>query len=284
MSASVRSSLRVVYGSNKGGNGISDGWWGSRDHSEVSGDGGGDKGDGGVGADSSVLNAYVSSAEGTARDRQKSYADNRRKPLEFEFACPLEEIKVDKTLRFVEEPVEIIDREVKSLKRSRILLVKVRWNSKRGPEFTWEREDYMKSKYPQLFVDRADESARFGVLSCLLKLYVEIIYGKQAKFFPVGVAIWIGIGIREPNMQETVCTLCCNTEHLRHFQKKKFEDFFNTRFPTFLLALNIDSGRPCTTLIFICKVKATIAEGGEKPSDHSEMLTLDIHHHSQPQT
>ncbi|GJV45869.1 hypothetical protein Tco_1430405 [Tanacetum coccineum] len=72
---------------------------------------------------------------------------------------PLNEIKIDKTLRFVEEPVEIMDREVKSLKRSRIPLVKVRWNSKRGPEFTWEREDYMKSKYPQLFVDRADESA-----------------------------------------------------------------------------------------------------------------------------
>ncbi|GKE82257.1 putative reverse transcriptase domain-containing protein, partial [Tanacetum coccineum] len=61
------------------------------------------------------------------------------------------------TLHFVEEPVEIMDREVKSLKRSRIPLVKVRWNSKRGPEFTWEHEDYMKSKYPQLFVDRAVE-------------------------------------------------------------------------------------------------------------------------------
>ncbi|GJZ55769.1 transposase, MuDR, MULE transposase domain protein [Tanacetum coccineum] len=54
---------------------------------------------------------------------------------------------------------EIMDREIKSLKRSSIPLVKVRWNSKRGPEFTWEREDYMKSKYPQLFVDRANESA-----------------------------------------------------------------------------------------------------------------------------
>ncbi|GJT37091.1 ribonuclease H-like domain-containing protein [Tanacetum coccineum] len=74
--------------------------------------------------------------------------------------CPYEdEIKVDKTLRFVEELVEIMDREIKSLKRSKISLVKVHWNSKRGPEFTWEREDYMKSKYPQLFVDRADESA-----------------------------------------------------------------------------------------------------------------------------
>ncbi|GJT14747.1 hypothetical protein Tco_0873453 [Tanacetum coccineum] len=71
---------------------------------------------------------------------------------------PLNEIKIDKTLRFVEEPVEIIDREVKSLKRSKILFVKVRWNSKRGPEYTWEREDYMKSKYPQLFIDRTGDS------------------------------------------------------------------------------------------------------------------------------
>ncbi|GJR90672.1 putative reverse transcriptase domain-containing protein [Tanacetum coccineum] len=135
-----------------------------------------------------------------ARDSQKSYADNRQKPLEFEVkdvvmlkvsafrsawfilgrkgvhdtfyvsnlkTCladanlhmSLDEIKVDKTLHFVEEPVEIIDREIKSLKSSKISLVKVRWNSKHGPEFTWEREDYMKSKYPQLFVDRAEESA-----------------------------------------------------------------------------------------------------------------------------
>ncbi|GJS55320.1 putative reverse transcriptase domain-containing protein [Tanacetum coccineum] len=71
---------------------------------------------------------------------------------------PLGEIKIDKTLRFVEEPVEIMDREVKSLKRNKIALVKVCWNSKRGPQFTWEREDYMKSN-PQLFVDQADESA-----------------------------------------------------------------------------------------------------------------------------
>ncbi|GJY82093.1 hypothetical protein Tco_0494844 [Tanacetum coccineum] len=70
---------------------------------------------------------------------------------------PLDEIKVDKTPFFVEEPVEIMDREIKSLKHSKISPVKVRWNSKCGPEFTWEREEYMKSKYPQLFVDRTVE-------------------------------------------------------------------------------------------------------------------------------
>ncbi|GJX10493.1 putative reverse transcriptase domain-containing protein [Tanacetum coccineum] len=165
-----------------------------------------------------------------ARDRQKSYADNRRKPLEFQvgdhvmlkvspwkgvvrfgkkgklaprfvglfkilerigsvayrlklpeeysgvydtfhvsnlkkcladanFHMPLDEIKVDKTLRFVEEPLEIIDREVKTLKRSKIPIMKMRWNSKRGPEFTWEREDYMKAKYPQFFENANVESS-----------------------------------------------------------------------------------------------------------------------------
>ncbi|GKA07959.1 hypothetical protein Tco_0687290 [Tanacetum coccineum] len=72
---------------------------------------------------------------------------------------PLNEIKVDKTLRFVEEPVEIMDREIKKLKRRKIALVKVRWNSKRGPEFTWEHQDQMRIKYPQLFMDRVVEPA-----------------------------------------------------------------------------------------------------------------------------
>ncbi|KAD3336412.1 hypothetical protein E3N88_31931 [Mikania micrantha] len=64
---------------------------------------------------------------------------------------PMEEIQVDEQLHFIKEPVEIMDREVKRLKRSRIPIVKVRWNYKRGPEFTWEREDHMKTKYPHLF-------------------------------------------------------------------------------------------------------------------------------------
>ncbi|GKD25120.1 hypothetical protein Tco_1231334 [Tanacetum coccineum] len=66
---------------------------------------------------------------------------------------PLNEIKVNKTLCFVEEPVEIMDREIKKLKRWKIAPVKVRWNSKRGPEFTWEHEEQMRIKYPQLFMD-----------------------------------------------------------------------------------------------------------------------------------
>ncbi|GJY28095.1 putative reverse transcriptase domain-containing protein [Tanacetum coccineum] len=66
---------------------------------------------------------------------------------------PLDEIRVDAKLNFVKEPVEILEREFKKLKRSRIAIVKVRWNLKRGPEFTWEREDQMKLKYPHLFSD-----------------------------------------------------------------------------------------------------------------------------------
>ena len=168
-----------------------------------------------------------------ARDRQKSYADKRRKPLEFQAndqvllkvspwkgvvrfgkrnklnpryvgpyriterigpvayrlelpaelggvhdvfhvsnlkkclsnktqAVPLEELQVDEQLRFIEEPVEVLDWETKTLKQSKIPIVKVRWNSKRGPEFTWEREDQMMKKYPHLFwrADQAPKTAK----------------------------------------------------------------------------------------------------------------------------
>ncbi|GKG08305.1 hypothetical protein Tco_0334137, partial [Tanacetum coccineum] len=64
---------------------------------------------------------------------------------------PMKELRLDDKLNFVEEPVKIIDREVKQLKQSSIPIVKVRWNSKRGPEFTWEREDQIRAKYPHLF-------------------------------------------------------------------------------------------------------------------------------------
>ncbi|GKE43683.1 putative reverse transcriptase domain-containing protein [Tanacetum coccineum] len=135
-----------------------------------------------------------------ARDRQKSYADLKRKPMKFQvgdrvmlkigsvayklelpqelsrvhntfhvsnlkkcysdepLAVPLEGLHIDDKLQFVEEPVEIMEREIKRLKRSRIPLVKVRWNSRRGPEFTWEREDSFKKKYPHLFTNRASSS------------------------------------------------------------------------------------------------------------------------------
>nr|GEU61515.1 putative reverse transcriptase domain-containing protein [Tanacetum cinerariifolium] len=104
------------------------------------------------------------------RDRQKSYADlsrvhstshvsNLKKCLSNEpLAILLDELHIDDKLRFVKELVEIMDREIKQLRQSRILIIKVRWNSKRGPEFTWEREDQFKQKYPHLFTNRASSS------------------------------------------------------------------------------------------------------------------------------
>ncbi|GJT88306.1 putative reverse transcriptase domain-containing protein [Tanacetum coccineum] len=118
------------------------------------------------------------------RSRQKSYVDKRRKPLEFKvrdqvllkvspwkgvvrfakkeklaprsawlsqiFKC-LWKREIDENLCFIEEPIEIVAQDVKKLKRRRIPLVKVRWNSRQGAEYTWEREDQFKTKYPHLF-------------------------------------------------------------------------------------------------------------------------------------
>ncbi|GJU52017.1 putative reverse transcriptase domain-containing protein [Tanacetum coccineum] len=127
-----------------------------------------------------------------AHDRQKSYADLKRKPMEFQvgdrvmlkvlekvrsvayklelpqelsrvhstfhvsnlkkcysnepLAVPLDGVHIDDKLHFVEESVEIMNRDVKRLKKSRIPIVKVRWNSMRGPEFTWECEDQFQKK------------------------------------------------------------------------------------------------------------------------------------------
>ncbi|GKB21205.1 putative reverse transcriptase domain-containing protein [Tanacetum coccineum] len=130
----------------------------------------------------------------------ESYADVRRKPLEFQVGdkamlkvspwkgvihfgkrgklnprvhstfhvsnlkkClsdePLDEIHIDDKLHFVEELVEIMDREVKRLKQSRIMIVKVRWNSRRGPEFTWERKDQFRKKYLHLFTKTAPSTS-----------------------------------------------------------------------------------------------------------------------------
>ncbi|GJW47897.1 putative reverse transcriptase domain-containing protein [Tanacetum coccineum] len=89
---------------------------------------------------------------------------------------PLDDIRVDAKLNFVEDPVEILEREFKKLKRSRIAIVKVWWNSKRGPEFTWERKDQMKLKYPHLFSD---------VLECL--------FGSEgSRDLSIGMIVWIG--------------------------------------------------------------------------------------------
>ncbi|GJX81549.1 putative reverse transcriptase domain-containing protein [Tanacetum coccineum] len=75
------------------------------------------------------------------------HVSNLKKCLSDEdLIIPLDEVRIDEKLHFIEEPIEIMDREVKQLKQSRIPIVKVRWNSSRGPEYTWEREDQMSLK------------------------------------------------------------------------------------------------------------------------------------------
>nr|GEX95680.1 putative reverse transcriptase domain-containing protein [Tanacetum cinerariifolium] len=132
-----------------------------------------------------------------ARSRQKSYADKRAKPLEFEVGnmvllkilarvgpvaytlelpeelkrihctfhvsnlkrclaegdvvVPVDEIQLDDKLHMIKEPVEVVDREVKRLKQSRIPIIKVHWNSQRGLEFTCECEDQIKKKMLRMF-------------------------------------------------------------------------------------------------------------------------------------
>ncbi|GJZ56780.1 hypothetical protein Tco_0612274 [Tanacetum coccineum] len=62
----------------------------------------------------------------------------------------LKKCLADPTLQVPLDEIQV-EREFKKLKRSRISIVNVWWNSKRGPEFTWEREVQMKLKYPHLF-------------------------------------------------------------------------------------------------------------------------------------
>ncbi|GJS66402.1 putative reverse transcriptase domain-containing protein [Tanacetum coccineum] len=88
------------------------------------------------------------------------HVSNLKKCLSDEpLAIPLDEIHTDDKIHFVEEPVEIMDHEVKRLKKSRIPIIKVRWNSRRGPEFTWEREDQFRKKYPHLFTKTAPSTS-----------------------------------------------------------------------------------------------------------------------------
>ncbi|GJZ68063.1 putative reverse transcriptase domain-containing protein [Tanacetum coccineum] len=93
------------------------------------------------------------------------HVSNLKKCLaEGDVVVPVEEIQLDDKLHMIEEPIDIVDKEVKRLKQSQIPIVKVRWNSQRGPEFTWEREDQIKKKYPHLFTskdkaERVDETS-----------------------------------------------------------------------------------------------------------------------------
>ncbi|GJY30136.1 putative reverse transcriptase domain-containing protein [Tanacetum coccineum] len=91
----------------------------------------------------------------STRQLRRSFKSRAKYMADEPLDVPLDEIQVDDKLNFIEEPVEVMDREVKRLKQSRIPIVKVSWNSRRGLEFTWEREDQMQKKYPHLFTNSA---------------------------------------------------------------------------------------------------------------------------------
>ncbi|GJZ49063.1 hypothetical protein Tco_0603253 [Tanacetum coccineum] len=94
--------------------------------------------------------------EKLSRVHSTFHVSNLKKCLSNEtLVIPLDEIQIDDKLHFIEEPAEIMDHEAKRLKQSRIPIVKVSWNSRRGREFTWEREDQMQKKYPHLFANSA---------------------------------------------------------------------------------------------------------------------------------
>ncbi|GJT34805.1 putative reverse transcriptase domain-containing protein [Tanacetum coccineum] len=74
-------------------------------------------------------------------------------------AVPLDGLHLDDKLHFVEEPLEIVGREVKMVEAKWIPLVQSSMEFRRGPEFTWEREDQFKKKYPHLFIKTASSSS-----------------------------------------------------------------------------------------------------------------------------
>nr|GFC17893.1 putative reverse transcriptase domain-containing protein [Tanacetum cinerariifolium] len=84
---------------------------------------------------------------------------------EGDIVVPVDEIEIDDKLHMIAEPVEVVDREVKRFKQSRIPIVNVHWNSQRGLKFTWEREDHIKKKYPHIFTSK-DEARKADKSSC----------------------------------------------------------------------------------------------------------------------
>ncbi|GJS60469.1 putative reverse transcriptase domain-containing protein [Tanacetum coccineum] len=87
------------------------------------------------------------------------HVSNLKKCLSDEpLAILFDEIHIDEKLNFIEEPVEIMDREVKRLKQSRIPIVKDHCNLRRGPEYTSECKDQMQKKYPHFFVNPGSAS------------------------------------------------------------------------------------------------------------------------------
>ena len=63
----------------------------------------------------------------------------------------MDELRIYEDKRLFEEPIKILDRETKQLRKKRVKLVKVLWQNRHGAEMTWEVEEEMKARYPKLF-------------------------------------------------------------------------------------------------------------------------------------
>ncbi|GJX56017.1 putative reverse transcriptase domain-containing protein [Tanacetum coccineum] len=125
------------------------------------------------------------------------HISNLKKCLSDEsLVIPMKELRLDDKLNFMEEPVEIMDREVKQLKQSRIPIVKVRWNSKRGPEFTWEREDQIRAK------SGSSVNAKGKAVVFALKIWRHNLYGTKCIVFTDHKSLQHILDQKELNMRQ----------------------------------------------------------------------------------
>nr|GEX67944.1 hypothetical protein [Tanacetum cinerariifolium] len=113
-----------------------------------------------LGTNLDMSTAYHSQTDGQS-ERTIQMLEDILRASKGDIVFPIDEIQIDDKLRMIEELVEVVDREVKRLKQSKIPIVKVHWNLQKGPEFTWEREDQIKKKCPHLFTCK-DEARKSG--------------------------------------------------------------------------------------------------------------------------
>nr|GEY44057.1 putative reverse transcriptase domain-containing protein [Tanacetum cinerariifolium] len=111
--------------------------------------------------------------------------------LDESFIIPLDEVQLDDKLHFIEEPAEIMDCEVKRLKQCYIPIVKVHWNSHRGPEYTWERKDQIKSNFCKCMIFDVTMRCDKDLWHCMWIGFSEYNAWLDRYIFKVDVANWM---------------------------------------------------------------------------------------------